>query len=114
MSKAAAIHMAILTQMAVENKEPPDLRRALCSRPANGAQGEIPGPYNSGSIRAFLSDVAWRLRGDTPPFEFKWSEFNFDKCPGESLRFVEAEIAALTSELAPPEPKGAAKPKDSA
>jgi hypothetical protein len=103
MSKKAAIHLAIATQLAIEDKPPLDLRGRLRADPlpdpgqlaanANAAAvlahetalrdyGErlrsgSHGPgFDADATRSFLAKVAFLLRTDDPPLKFNWSKIN--------------------------------------
>jgi hypothetical protein len=103
MSKAAAIHIAVLTQMAIDNKGVAGLRDPICLAPNQAATNN---QYDDASIRAFAANVAFRLRGDTPPFDFKWSQTKLQNWRGSPLWLVEADIASATSELEPAKSTG--------
>jgi hypothetical protein len=93
MSKAAAIHAAISLQLCSENKTV-DLRQALGATPPGGAAA-----YTPDTIRAFLANVAFRLRADSPPLAFKWNEVNHERCLTDPLWVVELAIAEATSDI---------------
>jgi hypothetical protein len=102
MSKNAAIHLAIATQLAREGKAPLDLRYALGDAPVGvpnaiddaADAGAVRGHaralrnyaedlrkngagglgYDEGATRNFLANVAFQLRADDPPLKFNWSK----------------------------------------
>jgi hypothetical protein len=105
MSKAAAIHMAIVTQMAVDNKSPIGLNSPIFAA-TGGAAGDH--KYAEASLRGFAANVAFRLRGDTPPFDFKWPQAKLESWLDTPQWLVESDIASLTDEV------GSGKPRDTA
>jgi hypothetical protein len=102
MSKKAAIHLAIATQLASDAKPPLDLRCALGDLPlpipstiaANATPAGLLAyvqalrtyaedlrtrgagglGYDEIATRNFLAKVALQLRADDPPFKFNWSK----------------------------------------
>jgi hypothetical protein len=104
MSKKAAIHLAIATQLASEGKTPLDLRYALgdppLAVPGAIAANAVPAVllahvqalqnyaedlrkngagglgYDESASRNFLARVAFQLRADDPPLKFDWSKVN--------------------------------------
>jgi hypothetical protein len=103
MSKSAAIHMAICLQIASENKVVPEFTGVL-GVPAGAPTGTV-GLYDSTTIRGFLANVAFRLRNDTPPLEFKWSTMDADNCLSDKLWVLEQDMSDRTTELLPATPK---------
>jgi hypothetical protein len=112
MSKAAAVHTAILLQMASEGKTPPTMDTILGPVTVPGVGGAAAtitaGPYAEGTIRGFLANVAFRLRSDAPPLAFNWSAVDPKMALAEKLWVVEVAIADATTSLPPP----VAKEKD--
>ena len=90
MSKAAAISM----------------RAKLGVTPPNtaGNAAEIAACYTEDNIRAFLANVAFRLRGDTPPLAFKWTALDPKKCLADQRYVLEQAIAEVTTDILQAEP----------
>jgi hypothetical protein len=103
MSKAAAIHMAISLQMASEDKDVPNLNAVF----GTITDPPAPGRYNRDTIRGFLANIAFRLRTDTPAFEFKWTEMNTEKCLTDRLWVFEQDVFSKTTEVLPNPPREA-------
>ena len=57
--------------------------------------------YTKQTARSFLANVALRLRADTPPYLFKWSEIDLDDFLGSELWVLVEAIAGVTSALPP-------------
>ncbi len=106
MSKRAAIHRAIATQLAAEGKPPIELRGTLgqsqnlpaLNTDASGLYAGTfirGGGYDENSVRTFLANVALRLRDDRPSLLFKWSSLT-DRLLTDPLWLIEDRIAQNT------------------
>jgi hypothetical protein len=80
-SKAAAIHIAVSMQLASDGKDVSMIAKLGVTPPNTaGNAAEIAACSTEDNIRAFLANVAFRLRGDTPPLAFKWTALDPKKC----------------------------------
>jgi hypothetical protein len=89
MSKAAAIDLAVRQQLASDGKAlPATYREVMRDAPYN---------YNSPTMRAFLLNVANRLKIDVPPMNFDWKMINVDDCLAGDVKTLEGYIASVTN-----------------
>lgn len=97
MSKRAAICYAICAQLASEQKPTPDLQRSLREALALPADGHNPpvAQANRTAARVFLSNVAVRLRADSPALDFKWTALD-DSPLTDTLGLLVERIAENT------------------
>lgn len=97
MSKRAAIHYAICAQLASEQKPTPDLQRSVREALALPLDGHNPpvAQANRTAARVFLSNVAVRLRADSPALDFKWTAID-DSPLSDTLGLLVERIAENT------------------
>ncbi|MGO4872711.1 MAG: hypothetical protein ACLPGW_19260 [Roseiarcus sp.] len=120
MSKKAAIHLALATQMAIDGKPRIGLNATLCGAPAavpaeiaqdadagavrihvrqlrafaDGLKTSAGGAgYDQNSLRNFLAQVAFLLRADDPPLKFNWSKVD-PAAAGQCALFAVIDLIA--------------------
>jgi hypothetical protein len=96
-SKRAAIYYAICAQLASEQKPTPDLQRPVREALALPADAHNPpvAQTNRTAARVFLSNIAVRLRADSPALDFKWTALD-DSPLTDTLALLVERIAEST------------------
>jgi hypothetical protein len=97
LSKRAAIYYAICAQLGSEQKAAPDLQRSVREALALPVDGHNPtvAQANRTAARVFLSNVAVRLRADSPALDFKWTALD-DSPLTDTLGLLVERIAENT------------------
>jgi hypothetical protein len=96
----AAVLYAITAELAAQRKGPPDLKATLDVSLAFEAATDA--QTKRTLARQFLANVSTRLRGDTPPLDFKWALLENDTLT-DTLQLLIERMAENTSEIPKPE-----------